>query len=83
MGKRSYEILIPCHGHMSKPPQSVTRDDGRNIFNASMLKHNFITGVGEPIDAHDSSQASLVKYFRTLNMAFDGGPCFTSVEQYC
>ena len=42
---------------MSKPPQSVTRYDGRNIFNASTLKHNFINGVGEPLDAHDSSQA--------------------------
>ena len=70
-------------GHMSKPPQSVTRDDGRNSFNASTLKHNFINGVGEPLDAHDSSRASLVKYSNTVNMAFDGCPCFTSVEQYC
>ena len=70
---------------MSKPPKCVTRDDGRNIFNTSTLKHNFITGVGlgEPLDAHDSSQASLVKYFNTVSMAFDGCPCFTSVEQYC
>ena len=70
---------------MSKPPQSVTRDDSRKIFNTSTLKQDFITGIGlgEPFDAHDSSQASLVKYFNTVNMAFDGYPCFTSVEQYC
>ena len=68
---------------MSKPPQSVTRDNDRNIFNAITLKQNFMNGVGEKLDAHDSFQASLVKYFNTVNMAFDGCPCFTSVEQYC
>ena len=46
-----------------------------------LMKHDFITGFGEPLDAHDSSQATLVKYFDRVNMAFDGWPCFTSVEQ--
>ena len=60
---------------MSEPPQSVTRDESCNIFNSSTLRHVSLLvfiSLREPFDSHYSSQASLVKYFNTVNMAFDG-----------